>query len=128
MAKEIVHIGGCLCGSIRFEAKAPALKPHACSCRMCQRHSGALTTVWVEFPKDSVSWTGGDPSLYRSSDYSSRAFCPTCGGSLGAIDDEPVVALMVASFDNPNHKEFIPESHSFKSNCPKWWNVDVKDE
>ena len=117
--------GGCLCGAVRFEAKGPPLKPHTCSCRMCQRHTGALTAAWVEFPKDAVAWTGpgGPPATWRSSDWSSRAFCPRCGSTLGAIDDQPTVALLVGSFDSPNRKELMPTRHSYKGGRPKWWHV-----
>lgn len=127
MASTTVHVGGCLCGNIRFSAKAPVLKPHTCSCRLCQRHSGAVTLVWVEFPKASVSWVGpgGAPSTYRSSDGSSRAFCSVCGSTLGAIDDEPIVALLVGNFDKTNRKDLMPLTHSYKSRRPKWWRVDV---
>jgi len=104
-----------------------AAKPHTCSCRMCQRHSGALTTAWVEFPREAVRWTGpgGAPSLYRSSDYSSRAFCPTCGSTLGAVDDAPVVALVLGVFDKPGAKDLMPTSHSFRGARPRWWHVEV---
>ncbi|MEW7008617.1 GFA family protein [Lentilitoribacter sp. EG35] len=128
MVSKAVHVGGCLCGAIRFQAKGPALKPHTCSCKMCQRHSGSLTAVWVEFPKESVSWNGagGMPTTYRSSEYSSRAFCPVCGSTLGAIDDEPTIALLVGTFDKTNNKELIPLAHSYKGRRPKWWHVDVQ--
>jgi hypothetical protein len=129
MAKaEKTHSGGCLCGSIRFEARGAALKPHTCSCKMCQRHSGSLTVAWVEFPKDAVSWTGegGEPALWRSSDYSSRAFCPQCGSSLGAVDDKPVVALLLGVFDANNRKELMPTSHSYVSGRPRWWCVKME--
>ncbi len=120
-----IHAGGCLCGAIRFEADAPAGKPHTCSCGMCRRHTGALTAAWVEFPRDAVRWTGpgGAPATWRSSDYSSRAFCPACGSSIGAIDDAPVVALLVGTFDKPGAKDLIPTAHSFKGGRPKWWHV-----
>jgi hypothetical protein len=90
---EKIYSGGCLCGAVRFEAKAPAARPHTCSCKMCQRHTGGLTLAWVEFPRDAVKWTGkgGKPATYRSSPISSRAFCKICGSSLGAIDDAPTV-------------------------------------
>lgn len=95
---------------------------------MCQRHTGALTAAWVEFASDKVAWTGpgGAPSVYRSSDYSSRAFCAACGSSLGAIDDAPVVALLVGAFDKPGSLEFKPVAHSFRGGRPKWWHVEVK--
>lgn len=120
------HNGGCLCGAIRFEAQGPAGKPHTCSCKLCQRHSGALTAAWVEFPKEAVTWIGpgGAPSTYRSSDYSSRAFCGTCGSTIGAIDDAPVVALVLGSFDKTSAVDLIPVSHSYRGGRPKWWHVE----
>ena len=126
MTTPHIHHGGCLCGAIRFEALAPARAPHMCSCSMCQRHSGALTTAWVEFPKDAVSWTGdiGAPETYRSSDISSRAFCPRCGSSIGAIDDAPVIALLLGVFDAPDHEALKPTAHSFADRCPHWWKVE----
>lgn len=127
MPKAKNYEGGCLCGQVRFSAVGPALKPHTCSCKMCQRHSGALTVSWVEFPKESVTWIGegGEPSTFRSSDYSSRAFCSKCGSTIGAIDDNPVVALVLGVFDKPNSKELMPTAHSFRSGRPRWWCVEA---
>jgi hypothetical protein len=127
VAKPKTYEGGCLCGSVRFSAQGPAEAPHTCSCKMCQRHSGALTVAWVEFPRENVTWTGpgGAPATWRSSEYSSRAFCPTCGSTLGAIDDKPVVALVLGTFDSANRKELAPTSHSFAAKGPKWWHVEV---
>jgi hypothetical protein len=121
--------GGCLCGWVRFRAKGPAQKPHTCSCKMCQRHTGALTAAWVEFSSNDVDWIseGGKPQTYRSSEFSSRAFCPKCGGSIGAIDDKPVVALLLGALDKTNRKELAPKYDSYRSMRPKWWSVDVKE-
>ena len=125
--KSKVFEGGCLCGNIRFSAKGPALKPHTCSCRQCQRHSGSLTQAWVEFPKENVTWLGtdGEPSIWRSSDYSTRAFCANCGSTIGAIDDDPTIAIVLGVFDSPNLKALAPKSHSYISKRPKWWKVEV---
>lgn len=123
-----VYTGGCLCGSIRFEARAPAEKPHTCSCTQCRRHTGAFTVAWVEFQKSDVKWTGTDgvPETYRSSEWSSRAFCRKCGTSLGAIDDAPTVALLLGTFDKPNRKELRPVKHSYRGQRPKWWSVKIE--
>ncbi len=125
MTREKIWQGGCLCGAIRFEARGDPGFPHTCSCRMCQRATGALTAVWVEFPSNSVAWTGpaGRPKTFRSSDKSSRAFCPECGSSIGAIDDAPVVALLTGCFDRPHLAALRPRSHSYTSRRPKWWLV-----
>jgi hypothetical protein len=125
MAKPKIYEGGCLCGNIRFIATGPALKPHTCSCKQCQRHSGALTQMWVEFSRDQVQWTGpGEaPSKWRSSEWSSRAFCSVCGSTIGAVDDRPTVALALGTFDSPNRQELAPQSHSYVSKRPKWWGI-----
>ena len=121
------YVGGCLCGAIRFSARAPAKNPHTCSCKMCQRHSGAPITAWVDFPAEAVEWTGpgGAPSAWRSSEISSRAFCPTCGSSLGAIDDAPVIALLLGVFDQAGRKELTPRAQSFRAKGPKWVHVEL---
>lgn len=125
MPKLKMYEGGCLCGDIRFTATAPALKPHTCSCTKCQKHSGALTQMWVEFSAEQVAWTGagGKPATWRSSAFSSRAFCGICGSTIGAVDDKPTIALTVGSFDAPNRKELAPLFHSYVSKRPKWWHI-----
>ena len=124
---EKTYSGGCLCGAIRFEATGPAEKPHTCSCRFCQQHTGAPTAAWVEFPTERLQWTGagGKPSTWRSSDYSSRAFCPACGSSIGAVDDEPVVALLIGGFDEPSDPDLAPQYHSFEDCRPVWLRVET---
>lgn len=121
------YSGGCLCGHIRFTARGAAGNPHSCSCLNCQQHSGAPGLCWVEFPKESVQWTGagGMPTLYRSSDYSSRSFCPRCGSTLGAVDDAPGIALVTGSFDDRDSPELRPTSHSYADACPAWWKIDA---
>lgn len=125
-AKSAIFTGGCLCGAIRFEAVGTPGNPHTCSCETCRRHTGSLTAAWVEFPRDAVAWTGpgGAPSLHRSSERSSRSFCPRCGSTLGAVDDAPVVALLVGSFDKPYRAALRPTRHSYRSGRPRWWRVD----
>ena len=121
--ENVVQTGGCLCGAVRFEVTGEGGNPHSCSCRNCQQHTGAPTVAWVEFARDQVRWTGaaGAPATYRSSEYSSRAFCTACGSSIGAIDDAPTVALLVGSFDDPTQAAFAPEYHSFEDGRPGWW-------
>ncbi|MGO2129442.1 MAG: GFA family protein [Pseudoalteromonas prydzensis] len=126
MKQPNVFEGGCLCGNIRYLVTATKLASHTCSCKQCQRHSGSLTQVWVELSNDQIEWTGpgGLPTVWRSSEYSSRAFCSKCGSTIGAIDDKPTVALALGTFDSPNRQSFAPQSHSYISKLPKWWRID----
>jgi hypothetical protein len=117
--------GGCLCGAIRFRVTGKLAKPHTCSCATCRRHSGSLTLSWVEVAAQAVEWIGpaGKPSTWRSSSYSSRAFCSACGSTIGAIDDAPTIALATGAFDKPYLKELAPSYHSYPSRRPRWWHV-----
>ncbi|MCM2568990.1 GFA family protein [Janthinobacterium kumbetense] len=124
--ENVVQTGGCLCGAVRFEVTGEGSNPHSCSCRNCQQHTGAPTVAWMEFARDQVRWTGsaGAPATYRSSEYSSRAFCAACGSSIGAIDNAPTVALLVGSFDDPARAAFAPDYHAFDDVRPLWWHFD----
>jgi hypothetical protein len=93
---------------------------------MCRRHSGAPTVSWVVFPKDAVRWTGREPALWRSSDISSRAFCATCGSTIGCIDDGPTVGILVGVMDDPLAPDLKPVEHTFTDKRPEWWDVQVK--
>ena len=117
-----IYSGGCVCGSVRFTATTPN-NSHSCSCDICRRHTGAPTVVWIEFNAENVEWTGiaGQPATWRSSEISSRAFCPQCGSSVGAIDDAPIIALLAGGFDDPNDESLAPQFHSFSDMMPVWW-------
>jgi hypothetical protein len=125
MTKE--HGGQCLCGHIRYTARGKSSFPHLCSCRMCQRWSGAPTIAWVEFPWDGFEWTGagGSPTLFQSSDTTQRGHCAKCGSTICAIDDgRNKIAITMATLDDPSR--IIPgKQHSFVTSAPAWWAVSV---
>jgi len=118
------YIGGCLCGAIRYRITGQPIRPHFCSCRMCQRWSGAPIVAWVDFPRDSVRFDGpgGEPSFFRSSQGSQRGFCPRCGGTLCAADDgSDKLCMTIATLDDPH--AIVPTSRSFPDFAPVWLQV-----
>lgn len=122
------YTGRCLCGNIRFKVSAPATFPHFCSCSQCQRWSGAPVVAWIDFPAKSLVWDGpgGEPSLFRTTKETQRAFCSQCGSALAAIDDDSdTVCFTIGTLDEPNL--FVPESHSFRSEAPTWLQVKAKE-
>lgn len=127
MTGDMVLTGGCLCGEIRFEARGRPGAPHTCACGMCKTHSGGLVVAWVEYDRDKVTWVGpgGAPATWRSSKGSSRAFCPTCGSTIGAIDDAPVVALVTGVFDEPGADVLKPQKHAFPKARPDWLKIKI---
>ena len=117
--------GGCLCNKTTFTSTAEPINPHLCSCKMCQKSSGAPTVAWLEFPLKAFKWTGEKPGLYQSSKKTKRCFCTECGGLLGAINNgSDYISITIASLENPNL--VIPgEQHSYKESAPYWWKVKI---
>ena len=78
-----VHRGGCLCGSVSFEAEEPLRHVIACHCSQCRRTSGhfwAATSV----PLGRFRLTRESAALrwFRSSPAATRGFCSDLGISM----------------------------------------------
>ncbi len=72
--------GRCLCGAVRIKAASQRPKMRACHCDMCrQQNSGAFMSL--QFDQDSIM-VNGPVTVYGSSEWAERAFCPACGSTL----------------------------------------------
>src|SRR5215468_2158489 len=120
------YAGGCLCGHVRYRSAGAPSFPHYCSCRMCQRASGAPVVAWVEFPRAALAFDGpgGAPALRRSSEKMQRGFCPQCGGTICSLEDgSDTIYITVATLDDPNR--IVPQSQSFPGSAPAWLQLKV---
>lgn len=73
--------GGCLCGAVRFEVRAPAHDVYHCHCSICRKLQGALMPTYAVVPRAAFVVTQGADNVtrYDSSDVIHRFFCSTCG-------------------------------------------------
>jgi hypothetical protein len=104
------HLGGCLCGAVRYAATGPLREVVFCHCSQCRKQTGlyyAVTSMPVAaltlHPTDSLLW-------YAASDFAQRGFCKTCGSALfwqrnGAEE----IFVLAGSFDDPT--ALTPGSH-----------------
>ena len=76
--------GGCQCGKVRYEVRAPTADLYHCHCSMCRKVHGASFATYAIAPKEAVVYTQGAENLSRfdSSLGVSRFFCKTCGCQL----------------------------------------------
>jgi hypothetical protein len=72
--------GQCLCGAVTVTVRDLSDAMWACHCEMCRRWSGGLL-FGIEAPAGSVSARGPIKS-HRSSSFTERAWCDTCGSAL----------------------------------------------
>lgn len=97
-----LHLGGCLCGAVRYKMAGPLRPVFNCHCGMCRRfhgHFGAYTSARV----GDLAFSGSrKPVWYQSSVFARRAFCPVCGASLfWQRNDSDEIAIAAGSLDQP---------------------------
>ena len=120
------YCGGCLCGSLRYAARALPIDVGYCHCRMCQRSSGAPVLAWATFPADAFAYTEGSPASYRSSPSAAREFCASCGTQILFRKDPPrekaaTVDINIGSLDRP--EAIAPEYHIFTESRIPWFDT-----
>jgi hypothetical protein len=75
----VTHKGGCHCGAVRFEVRAPAeINATHCNCSICQK-SGYLH---LSVARDAFTLVQGEDNLttYRfNTGVAEHYFCKTCG-------------------------------------------------
>ena len=122
MANEETLEGGCLCGAVRYEAKAVTTKSSYCHCRMCQRSAGAPVLAWTGVAAADFAYVAGRPSIYHSSARAQREFCPSCGTQLvfrehGARD----IDISTASLNAPERAP--PRYHIWRTSRIGWFET-----
>lgn len=56
-----LHVGGCLCGTIRYRAEGVPKWIAYCHCQSCRRATGAPVTAYAGFLRPQVSFVAGEP-------------------------------------------------------------------
>lgn len=111
--------GGCLCGSVRYEARPNHREGYYCHCRMCQLAFGNTRATFLNLRKSQVTWLAL-PTWYASSRIAKRGFCGTCGTPLCfEYLDSTHMDLSVGSLDDPSALEPV-EHYSVETRIARW--------
>jgi len=119
--------GGCLCGAVRYTARAEPVVVRACWCRVCQFFASGNATINVVFPKDAVTITGelrDYPSTADSGSHMHRRFCPTCGVHMfSEAEERPhLVIVRAGTLDDPAIA--APSGVIWTASAPSWAKID----
>ncbi|MGO9934933.1 MAG: GFA family protein [Steroidobacteraceae bacterium] len=76
------HLGGCLCGGIRYAVSGPLRAVIACHCEQCRRTSGHFAAMTSASRANIALTSSHTLRWYRSSDTAERGFCEICGSNL----------------------------------------------
>jgi len=108
-------VGGCGCGSVRFEITAPLVAAAYCHCTRCQHRSGTAAGASAQVVPGSLVVTAGRDRLrgWWPGDGLEKVFCGDCGSAvlarnrtsgeiiavrLGAIEGDPGVRPSARQF------------------------------
>jgi hypothetical protein len=98
-------LGGCHCGSVRYEVEGKAITHTLCHCRDCRRCAGAPMVGWTMYQLDAVKVTSGKLKVYESSEHGRRQFCPVCGTGLFYTNADMlpgIIDIQSATYDDPD--------------------------
>lgn len=119
---NVIHRGGCHCGAIQYEVKAPAdIEATECNCSICSK-SGYLHLI---VPKSDFKLISGEDNLetYTFDTHEAKhIFCKTCGiksfyiprshpdgisVNVRCIDEKNIKSISINYFDGKNWEKNI---------------------
>lgn len=114
-----VFRGGCLCGSIRYEATGEPYDVTHCHCADCRKSSAAAFVTWACFRRGDFRFLNEAPGEIQWSGRI-RTFCPHCGTPLTflAEPDTDEVSVTVCSLDDP--AVIQPSDHTWVQDQLPW--------
>ncbi len=117
------YTGGCLCGSLRYEAVGEPLNAGHCYCVDCRKASGSGFIPFMGFRSSAVRFSG--PTRIFTSKAASgadavRNFCPVCNSLVfgGEVGKDHEFTIYAGSLDDPS--SFHPTIAIFARNRPNW--------
>ncbi len=120
---ELPLTGGCACGRIRYEISVAPIDAGYCHCGLCRLTTGAVMLAWATVPVDGFRYTVGEPSVYHSSEWGERRFCPHCGAQFEyrAQKNPKVVDVNIGLLDRPDLVP--PASHVWVEDEVPWLHI-----
>lgn len=119
------YIGGCLCGSVRFEIKGPIRSIVYCHCSQCRKAQGsAFATNGVVSTADFDIVSGADSLTgYESTPGQTKYFCKICGSPiLSKTESKPEqVRVRLGTIDSDIVER--PMAHIFATSKANWEEI-----
>ena len=118
-------LGGCLCGSVRYEITAALQDAEHCHCSMCRKAHGAAFSTNAVVPTDMLTVTHGADLLseYQSSPNRRKCFCSNCGSQLFIRRlDKPEFTVVTLGTIDVDPRAW-PERHVFTGSKASWYEI-----
>jgi hypothetical protein len=119
-------IGGCLCGQVRYSAKAEPTFVGVCHCKNCQKQTGTAFSILVGVPKSALSVRGKLKTFHDiggSGQAVERNFCPDCGSPIftDAAAISEVAFIKAGTIDDTSWLD--PVMHIYCDSKERWTSI-----
>ena len=125
---KLPFVGGCSCGTMRYECSAKPIFSWNCHCRDCQRASGSGFCPVMYVPKTALKIVG-PAAQYSILNAESgrevhRGLCTKCGSNLFILAQlvPEMQGLWAGSLDDPS--VFEPQINVWTRSAPAWSKID----
>lgn len=116
--------GGCGCGAVTFEVRAPFESSRYCHCHRCQHRTGASGGASARVPRAAVEFTGGAEQIrsWEPEGGMPKAYCALCGSHLfsGSLAEDFISIRLGAVEGDPGIR---PEYHQWVSSAAVWEDI-----
>lgn len=115
--------GGCFCGRVRYEVRAPLRAARCCHCSRCRKAFSGAGSAYAEVEQGAFTWTRGEGALVRHESVPGwgLAFCGTCGTTLCGTHGSAVHGVTLGSVDGDPGVQI--EMHIFVGSRAPWDHI-----
>lgn len=121
-----VHVGGCLCGAVRFEIAGDLAPIQLCYCSQCRKAQGGPFASNIPVTAEAFSLKRGADVLthFQSSPDKERAFCSRCGAPVYSrrASLPGVLRIRAGLIDAPVGAALA--HHAYVDDCADWWTIE----
>jgi hypothetical protein len=124
--RATIYTGGCLCGALRYEARAAPLYAGYCYCLDCQKASGSGFIPFMGFASAALRFAGvtrTSTSKAATGSEAVRNFCSRCGSLVfgGVLGESDSFTIYAGSLDD--RSLFRPTVAIFARDRPPWVEI-----
>jgi len=113
---DVVRVGGCACGALRFRAHGEPTRVAICHCLVCRKAHGAPFAVFAIYAESAVE-IEGPYAVWQSSPAYQRCFCPACGSRVFGREGGEI-EMLTGAFDEVG--VFAPQYEAWSSRREPW--------
>jgi hypothetical protein len=117
--------GGCLCGSVRYQAERVAGPMAHCHCAMCRKAHGTAFATILPVSRSGFRWISGEALLrdFQSSPGKRRWFCSRCGSQLVSTRDDNAESLLLRAGCIERGYAARPVAHGWVEFMAPWHRI-----